>query len=135
VQLTIDDGQRTGCSMAMARGGVRVNTPPIADAGENLICCVDQVNVFDANRSTDPDGDRLTFTWDFGDGTTAESPRAQHAYRRNGNYQVYLTVSDGTDTGCNSSTDAFLAEVNVSPVARMAIRGEQGPIIPTTAGE
>ena len=59
---------------------------------------------FRADESSDPDpGDKLTYTWDFGDGTTSEFtfPVATHRYANIGNYTVRLTVDDGrggTDT-------------------------------------
>lgn len=44
----------------------------------------------------DPDGDDMTYTWDFGDGSAEESGRVvYHTYSTNITYQVTLTVSDG----------------------------------------
>jgi len=50
---------------------------------------------FNASGSTDPDGDTLTFVWDFGDGTTGTGIAATHIYVNAGTYMVTLTVSDG----------------------------------------
>jgi len=55
---------------------------------------VDQIVLFSASGS-DPDGDALTYTWDFGDGTTANFPIVSHRYERNGFFTVVVTVSDG----------------------------------------
>jgi PKD repeat protein len=53
------------------------------------------VNVrFSSNGSSDPDGDALTLTWDFGDGGTATGANPTHAYSRTGSFTVTLTVSD-----------------------------------------
>lgn len=38
--------------------------------------------------------DDLTYTWNFGDGTTASGPNAIHTYAKNKTYQVTLTVAD-----------------------------------------
>jgi len=38
----------------------------------------------------------LSYHWDFGDGTTADGPRAVHAYTRDADFTVQLTV-DGLD--------------------------------------
>ena len=46
--------------------------------------------------ATDPEGDTLTYTWDFGDGTTAAGLQAGHAYSAPGVYAVQATVSDGS---------------------------------------
>ena len=50
---------------------------------------------FDASGSSDPDGDVLTFAWDFGDTQTATTATATHTYAVAGTYAVVLTVNDG----------------------------------------
>ncbi|MCD6382831.1 MAG: PKD domain-containing protein, partial [Thermoplasmata archaeon] len=72
------------------------NTPPIAviSTVEKRVK-VGQRVYFDASSSYDPDGDTLTFAWNFGDGHTAEGERVNHVYKHVGNYTVTLVVSDG----------------------------------------
>jgi outer membrane protein OmpA-like peptidoglycan-associated protein len=73
------------------------NRPPRAQvAGPNET----EVNVLinlSGEGSSDPDGDKLTYKWDFGDGTTASFtfPNATHRYARVGNYTVRMTADDG----------------------------------------
>jgi hypothetical protein len=52
---------------------------------------------FSGEGSNDPDGDKLTYTWDFGDGATVSvtTPTTTHPYARAGNYTARLTVDDG----------------------------------------
>ena len=64
---------------------------------------------FSGEGSSDPDGDPLTYNWDFGDGTKTSFtvPIASHQYTNIGNYTVRLTVSDGrggTDTASHAIT-------------------------------
>jgi glucose/arabinose dehydrogenase/regulation of enolase protein 1 (concanavalin A-like superfamily) len=53
---------------------------------------------FSSAGSSDPDGDSITYSWNFGDGTTSTDPNPQKTYNANGVYNVVLTVSDGTKT-------------------------------------
>jgi len=53
---------------------------------------------FDASATTDPDGDWLYYTWDFGNGVIkrmqSELSTKQHTYYTPGTYSVVLTVTD-----------------------------------------
>jgi len=44
---------------------------------------------------SDPDGDTLTYAWDFGDSGTASTKDAMHTYTAAGTYTAKVTVSDG----------------------------------------
>ena len=50
---------------------------------------------FSSAHSSDPEGQPLTYSWDFGDGTTSTAANPTHTYSTRGPYQVRLTVSDG----------------------------------------
>ena len=50
---------------------------------------------FRGDQSSDPDGDALTYDWDFGDGTPhASTANPSHAYLLRGRYTATLTVDD-----------------------------------------
>ena len=61
---------------------------------------------------TDPDGDTLTYAWDFGDGGTATTKDAMHTYNEVGLYHAKVTVRDG-----KGGTASALLEVAVAPLA------------------
>lgn len=49
-------------------------------------------------RGKDSDGDKLKFTWDFGDGRKSYKENTSHKYLKSGRYTVTLTADDGIDT-------------------------------------
>ncbi len=51
--------------------------------------------------ASDPGNDTLTYSWDFGDGNSAEGETVTHTFTDNGNYTVTLTVTD--DDGASTS--------------------------------
>ena len=75
------------------------NESPVASLdstydGEGQNIKVNSLVFFDGGSSSDPDGDVLSFEWDFGDGNTGEGIRPNHFYDTVGNFTVTLVVSD-----------------------------------------
>lgn len=67
-----------------------------------------------AAASTDPDGDALTYAWDFGDGSTASGVTASHTWAQDGVYTVRLVVTDTRGLVDTAFTTATVA--NVAPL-------------------
>lgn len=89
---------------------VSENNPPNAVAMGNPLTGLAPLNVMFAGAgSSDPDGDTLTYDWDFGDGNTASGQMVSHIYTSPGSYDVILTVSDGNG---GTDTDTLSIEVN-----------------------
>jgi mono/diheme cytochrome c family protein/chitodextrinase len=72
-----------------------VNLAPSADAGGPYEGRPGQPVVFDASASADPNGDALSYAWQFGDGATGTGVAPTHTYAADGTYVVSLTVNDG----------------------------------------
>jgi len=98
-------------------------TPSVTEAsmGEEITFTAgDAIDLDVANES-------LTYSWDFGDGSTATGAEVTHIYTTSGLKTVRLTVSDPSD-----DSDPFTVEINITneaPTARITIDGNT-----TTAG-
>jgi DNA-binding MarR family transcriptional regulator len=102
------------------------NQPPVADAGPDQNVVVNRPIHFNGISSSDPEGDILSYIWDFGDGSSTSwqsNSDSSHSYHTSGDYTVTLTVCDGefTDTDTctvhvTSEEEEVLSFIN-SPIA------------------
>lgn len=72
------------------------NRAPVANPNGPYLGAADSPIAFDGTGSSDPDGDPLTYDWDFGDGGAGTGATPDHPYSGAGIYDVCLTVSDGS---------------------------------------
>lgn len=70
------------------------NTPPVAHLSADSQAHTGQTLTFSAEDSEDAEGDELTYSWQFGDGTSLSGLEVSHAYTKTGAYTVTLTVAD-----------------------------------------
>jgi len=160
VTLTVtDNGGATGRSTASVTVPSPTNTPPTAAFTSS---CTELACTFNGTTSSDPDGSIAGYSWDFGDGGTANGATpAVHSYATAKAYTVQLTVTDnGGATGAVSHTvlptspvggtfasDTFNRTVTggfgtadtggawtVSPTARFSTSGGVGSIVLASAG-
>jgi PKD repeat protein len=97
---------------------VVVNAAPLPVLKHDKSACRLQAVSFDASGSSDPDGDLLTYQWDFGDGTVLNSgSNATHAYSKGGRYMVKVTVNDGQDCTCSIASESSFIDINTPPTA------------------
>ena len=52
---------------------------------------------FSSAGSADPEGQPITYAWDFGDGGSSTAANPSHTYATGGRYTARLTVSDGSN--------------------------------------
>jgi PKD repeat protein len=92
-------------------GGVPPNGAPIVSIG-GPYGTDEGTGIVLTAAASDPNGDELTYDWDFGDGSDhASSLNAPHTYVDNGAYTATLTVSDGKGGVTSASTTVTVADV------------------------
>lgn len=96
---------------------------PVAEATANKTSGTAPLKVaFSSAGTTDADGDPLTYTWDFGDGTTATTANPTHTYRKNGTYTATVTAHD--TTGRTGSASAHIVVGNTAPKVDLQLPAE-----------
>ena len=113
--FTFERPEGTTVSYAVAIRGIRNNDPNGLIGGPYSGQQGTPVT-FDASNSTDPDGEALTFSWDFGDGSTGTGAKPQHAYSTTGLFSVVVTVSDPRGAVVTRET-----QVPISPPGAFAL--------------
>ncbi len=110
-----------------------MNNYPIADAskGEPYQGDIDDIILFDGSLSYDPDGDNITCTWYFGDGTNGSGISINHSYTAAAIYTVVLAVEDELGAIQTNQTVALILQPN-NPPTEPSISGESKG---TTNGE
>jgi len=91
------------------------NRAPVAIAGGPYTAPRGVAVEFDGRGSSDPDGDALTYRWDFGDGSTGTGPTPSHSYAALGPYVATLIVNDGALD--SAPVTAVVTIANRPPVA------------------
>ncbi len=72
---------------------------------------------FSSAGSVDPNGDPLTYTWNFGDGSTSTAANPSHTYTTKGAFTVDLTISDSANT---AQATPIVIQVGQPPVVTIA---------------
>jgi Tol biopolymer transport system component len=77
--------------MASTAGG---SQPPVANAGGPYAAQSGQVVQLNATGSFDPNGTIVSYSWNFGDGTSGTGAIVNHQYSVPGDYSVSVSVAD-----------------------------------------
>lgn len=98
---------------------VGTNLPPTAVIKADQTTGQDGLSVaFRGNRSSDPEGDPLTYTWDFGDGSVSNAVNPSHTFTSGAGvpmkFVVKLTVDDGN--GFPDTDSLVISLNNTAPV-------------------
>ena len=81
-------------TVTVTGGGEPENgAPEIVELGADVTSGPAPLDVLFGAVADDPDGDELTYAWDFGDGGAAFGAEADHTFDEAGTYEVTLTVA------------------------------------------
>lgn len=96
-----------------AAGGV-VNQPPTAAFATDV---TDLSVTVDGAESDDPDGEIVSYAWNFGDTSQSTGVEADHTYDEPGTYTITLTVTDDDGSTDAQSHQVTVTASNVAPTA------------------
>jgi PKD repeat protein len=92
---------------------VPANRAPLANAGGPYAGIIGELLTMSAVGSSDPDGNTLTYSWNFGDGSPAGSGMSvTHAYASAGTYSVSVTATDPGGLANTATTTATVSVFN-----------------------
>ncbi|MBF8190311.1 PQQ-dependent sugar dehydrogenase [Nonomuraea sp. K274] len=96
------------------------NHTPVPAAAASVTAGLAPLSVeFTSEGTSDADGDRLSYAWDFdADGTVdSRSPQASYTYEEDGIYNATLKVTDGD--GMSAAASVRIAVGNAAPVVEL----------------
>jgi len=96
LELTVTDNKGpTASATKTIIAKKSLNQSPVASFTANLRIGVVPLEIsFDASSSYDPDGNIISYAWDFKDGNTGSGETLNHTFSSIGSYKVELTVTD-----------------------------------------
>ncbi len=97
-------------------------SPQAVQSFSDTTVCLNTPIEFNGAHSSDPDGPIGSFSWDFGDGTTAFGSRVAHTYSKHGTYRAVLTVIGNGSGRCSRVSQAESSvRVVEGPVAEFSL--------------
>lgn len=118
IETSLSVAHQTGPYYYWQFEGQTPNRAPTANVGGPYSGRVGTAVIFNGAGSNDPEGQPLTYSWNFGDGGTGSSPTPSHTYTSAGTYTVTLVVNDGTLNSTPATTTAVISPAHLPPVAK-----------------
>ena len=105
-------------------GFIIVTNPPVADfyTSNRYGPGPFTVSFFETSRGATP----MTYSWDFGDGTTSRTRNPTHTFKADGEYTIALTVTN--QYGSDTKTEPAYIGVGIPPVAEFSATPQEGTI-------
>lgn len=96
--------------------GTRSTARPVVVMAEPTGKC--NCFTFDGTKSFDPDRQKITYAWEFGDGQTSDQAVVKHCYEKAGDYTVTLTARDESGEICGNGITTTKVNANFPPTAK-----------------
>jgi PKD repeat protein len=103
--------------------------PPVANAGGPYTGMAGIAVSFSGAGSSDPQGEALTYAWNFGDGSTGTGASPSHTYTAPGTYTVMLSVTNTSGLVGGGTSKATIAAAPSSVALTGLVYGGQQPIV------
>ena len=116
VSLIVDDGTGATNSRYVTKATYEVNAAPLAQFNLPEKAAPGDLMQLDASASSDPNGDRLTYSWLVNGVEVATTPIATYTFTQPGDFSVTLKVTD--QKGVSNSTTELSKSIhlNAAPV-------------------
>lgn len=126
VKLTVFDANGLSSSVTKSvtirKNPPAANQPPVAQFSFTKTA---QTVYFNGSASSDPDGSIVSYAWNFGDGTTANTVSPQHTYPNvTQSYTVTLTVTDNQGATASKTQTVNITKTNTPPTAGWTIASQ-----------
>lgn len=105
-------------SLSVTPNKTNITIPPNLPPKLSLLApdegAVNELLIFDASDSADPELNKLSYVWDFGDGSSSNLATPSHAYAQAKTYTVWLTITDSANNSSKKSTRVKIIDTNKS---------------------
>lgn len=128
VSLIVSDGL-TNSTADEIFFSVSSNLPPVANITADTTQGYAPLTVnFDGSQSYDPEAGPLTWSWDFGDGSSSNEAAPVHVYTSSGSYLALLVVTDEFGNQGQAELPVEVLAVNQPPeIINLTVLPSSGP--------
>jgi glucose/arabinose dehydrogenase/PKD repeat protein len=113
-----DIGGTFGVSKVRRIKYVQSNQAPVVSASANPTSGPAPLAVsFSSAGSSDPEGQPLTYSWNFGDGSSSTAANPSHTYASRGTYTARLTVSDGVNSSLSTPITISVGSIPTATIS------------------
>jgi len=125
-KLTVTDNANQSSSSTKT---ISAGSPPVASFVASPTAGRAPLTVnFDASSSYDPDGTIVSYSWNFGDGTSGTGKIVSHTYTKEGTFTATLTVKDDISLEGKTSQEIKISSTNVIASFTTSTRKGEAPL-------